>query len=124
MKNILIIEDEPGIIRLLSHLIELYLCERGGVKIETAKTTNDAERMIRQCKLDAIFIDGNLSGGRLDGPETTHLIVLAQLHQPTAKLIACSGDQETMDLFEIVGCHHDLMKPIRLEKLGGILVSI
>jgi two-component system, NtrC family, response regulator len=99
--RILVIDDEPSLLKLLQKLLT-----RHGALVLTAGSSRDARAMITQHPFDLLICDHNLA----DGNATEMLPVLLE-HQPKARVLLCSGEP-----VHHPGCHF-LAKPFCAEDL-------
>ena len=109
MANLLIVDDEPGIVAEIKDFFE-----EEGHRVYTADTAEDGIRLLQDLRPDLLLVDMKL-------PDQSGLQVLAasKKHSPRTKTIVITGfvDQATIDEAEKLGRDAFLQKPFDLEML-------
>lgn len=108
MSNVLILDDDPSSVRMLSRMIEELGYEAIGI-------THVGEILdaINRATFSAALIDVNLGSG-IDGIEAAKGI---RGVRPAIKLVVMSGDPTNNDRARAAGFEHFLQKPFSLETL-------
>jgi len=112
--NILLVDDEPGMLRYIRTLLEV-----DSYKVETASSGNDAlERVQRGLNPDLVLLDLLMPG--IDGLQT--LEQLRQI-QPTMKVIMLSCVSDTRKVVQAIrlGAHDYLTKPFQKAELDAVI---
>src|SRR5512146_3240819 len=112
--NILLVDDEPGMLRYIRTLLEV-----DSYKVETANSGNDAlERVQRGLSPDLVLLDLLMPG--LDGLQT-----LEQLRhvQPGMKVIMLSCVRDTRKVVQAIrlGAQDYLTKPFQKNDLEAVI---
>ncbi len=107
MAKILIIDDEPGIRKLLSVILE-----QEGYTVNSACDGRDGLRKYRQDQADLVITDLIMPSS--DGLEA---IMALRRETPTLNIIAISGGgrvnaDDYLEVAKKLGCRHTLAKPI------------
>ena len=109
-KKILVIEDNPGDVRLIKELIKYS--SYAGSEVHSAETLNDGIQMLRQFFFDIILLDLNLSDSA--GDETLRSLYSYSMGTPIIVLTGMQ-DLERSKLFIELGAQDYLPKP-KLDK--------
>ncbi|MBN2479337.1 MAG: response regulator [Parachlamydiales bacterium] len=108
---ILIVEDNE----INSIIAEGLFTKKGYTNITTAKTFEDAKKLIESNNYSMIFLDDGLNSGH-KGYEL--IPIIQQVYQgktpPELFLFSATSDPALMDEYKIRGCHQFLPKPTRL----------
>lgn len=109
MANLLIVDDEPGIVEAVKDFFE-----EEGHRVYTADTADDGVRLVGELRPDLLVVDMKL-------PDHSGLIVLAAARKQSArtKTIVVTGyvDQAVIDEAEKIGRDAFLQKPFDLQVL-------
>jgi len=109
MANILIVEDEPKMLRLL----ELNLSEDG----HTSRTARDAEsglKLLSQEKIDLVLTDLKLPG--MDGLEFLQAVKRANAHLPVIVMTAYGTVETAVEAMK-AGASDYVLKPFSMEEI-------
>jgi len=112
--NILLVDDEPGMLRYIRTLLEV-----DSYKVETASSGTDAlERVQKGLNPDLVLLDLLMPG--IDGLQT--LEQLRQL-QPTMKVVMLSCVSDTRKVVQAIrlGAHDYLTKPFQKAELDAVI---
>jgi DNA-binding NtrC family response regulator len=109
MPTILIVEDEPKMLRLL----ELNLAEQG-YTIRTAQDAESALRLLRQEKIDLVLTDLRLPG--MDGLEFLQAVKRANAHFPVIMMTAYGTVETAVDAMK-AGASDYVLKPFSMEEI-------
>ena len=112
--NILLVDDEPGMLRYIKTLLEV-----DDYKVETASTGEEAvERVQKGLRPDLVLLDLLMPG--IDGLET-----LEQLRklQPGVKVVMLSCVSDTRKVVQAIrlGAHDYLTKPFQKSELDTVV---
>ena len=112
--NILLVDDEPGMLRYIRTLLEV-----DNYKVETASTGEEAvERVQKGLRPDLVLLDLLMPG--IDGLET-----LEQLRklQPGVKVVMLSCVSDTRKVVQAIrlGAHDYLTKPFQKSELDTVI---
>ncbi len=113
MKQILIIDDEPDILRLIRKILE----NQGGYSVTTVEKGKKAEEMIETTKFDLVITD--IIMPEIEGME---IIFFLKKHSPATKILAISGGGKLspdgyLTIASTAGAHSVLQKPFETQEL-------
>lgn len=111
--RVLAVDDEPPALDELAFLLRAD--ERVG-SVETAGDSAQALRVLRDGRIDAVFLDIRMPG--LDGLELAR--VLANFAHPPLVVFVTAHDDRAVDAFEL-GAADYLLKPLRADRLAEAL---
>jgi two-component system response regulator (stage 0 sporulation protein F) len=114
--NILIVDDQPNIVRVTSVALDLLGC-----RTFTASTTAAAEHLLATEKIDAIFLDVKLGGEC--GLEFLARLVAQAIRQPVVMFTAGAKNEVAAEAMQrgAFGC---LAKPFNLDDLREQMTQI
>ena len=112
MKQILVIDDEPDILKLISKILE-----KAGYKVMTAENGRLAEKLFNEHPFDLVITD-------IVMPQKEGLDIILQLKEnnPDTKILAISGGGKTelaeyLDAARAAGAHAIVKKPFEIGHL-------
>jgi len=112
--RILIVDDDPAILRLLS------LCvNRRGWEVYAAKNGPEALRIFERDRFNLLLSDVHL-GAEMDGIEVAKMLLNIE---PRLTVVMMSGMPSTADRVKAAGVGSFLAKPLSLGKVAGLLES-
>jgi YesN/AraC family two-component response regulator len=114
MRTILLIDDDPQLLRVLQRIMRPHASEWSLV---TASDGHEATRLVREQPFDLILTDIHMPGK--DGLE---MIAEARHAQPRVKIMAMSGGgcfdgADFLQVARILGAHEVIEKPFSTERL-------
>lgn len=112
MKQILVIDDEPDILKLISKILE-----KAGYKVMTAENGRLADKLFNEHPFDLVITD-------IVMPQKEGLEIILQLKEnsPDTKILAISGGgkiefAEYLDAARATGAHAIVKKPFEISHL-------
>ena len=112
MKQILVIDDEPDILKLISKILE-----KAGYRVMTAENGRLAEKLFNEHPFDLVITD-------IVMPQKEGLEIILQLKEnsPDTKILAISGGgkielAEYLDAARAAGAHAIVKKPFEISHL-------
>jgi len=107
MTRILVVDDEPDIVYLVSQMLR-----KEGYEVETAYSGDEALRRLDEIKPDLILLDVMMPG--TNGWETSRKIKSDPKHRmiPIAMLTVKSSEEDMERSFKYAGCDAHIPKPI------------
>ena len=112
MKKILVIDDEPDILKLISKILE-----KAGYKVMTAENGRLADKLFNEYLFDLVITD-------IVMPQKEGLEIILQLREnsPDTKILAISGGgkiepAEYLDAARSAGAHAIVKKPFEISHL-------
>ena len=112
MKKILVIDDEPDILKLISKILE-----KAGYKVMTAENGRLADKLLNEYLFDLVITD-------IVMPQKEGLEIIFQLREnsPDTKILAISGGgkiepAEYLDTARATGAHAIVKKPFEISHL-------
>ncbi len=113
MKQILVIDDEPDILRLIRKILE----QAGAYSVTTANNGKEAEMILEKKKFDLVITD--IIMPEIEGME---LIFSIRKRFPTTKIIAISGGGKLspegyLTIASTAGANAVLQKPFETHEL-------
>ena len=112
MKQILVIDDEPDILKLISKILE-----KAGYKVMTAENGRLADKLFNEYPFDLVITD-------IVMPQKEGLEIILQLKEnsPDTKILAISGGgkiefAEYLDAARATGAHAIVKKPFEISHL-------
>ncbi|MBD3346678.1 MAG: response regulator [Chitinivibrionales bacterium] len=118
-KHLLLVDDEEAIIFALTRILD-----RPGVKIDSAGSLHDAEKLLHENEYDAVIADMRLSGsGNMEGFQ---VVDYTRKHQDNCKILVITayGDNSIREKVFKLGADIYLEKPVSPKKISDILESI
>ena len=110
-KNILIIDDEIDICKLMSGVLE-----DEGYTTNNAQNSDNAIRILDSNNIDLVILDVWLEGSKLDGIELLQYIQKENLSVPVI-IISGHGNIDTAVTAIRIGAYDYLEKPFKTERL-------
>lgn len=117
-KNILVIDDEPGIREILRFFLETQ-----GWDVQTASNGEEGLQAFCAAPPPVVLVDGSMPG--MNGYETAQAIRASGLGDP--RIIMLTGDgapQPSSDTLKNLGIDHYLTKPLDDQELFELLETL
>ena len=112
MKQILVIDDEPDILKLISKILE-----KAGYRVMTAENGRLADKLFNEHPFDLVITD-------IIMPQKEGLEIILQLREnsPNTKILAISGGGKIeragyLDAARAIGAHAIVKKPFEISHL-------
>ena len=112
MKQILVIDDEPDILKLISKILE-----KAGYRVMTAENGRLADKLFNEHPFDLVITD-------IIMPQKEGLEIILQLREnsPDTKILAISGGGKIeragyLDAARTIGAHAIVKKPFEISHL-------
>ncbi|MBX3065038.1 MAG: response regulator [Anaerolineae bacterium] len=117
MKTILVVDDKPEVIELVSVTLEM-----GGYKILTATNGNQALEIAYQEHPDLMLLDIQMPGGSVDGFGVCRTLKADPVYKDIfIILLTAKGQSRDKELGKEVGADSYLVKPFSPLRLLGIV---
>ncbi|MFB3924122.1 MAG: response regulator [Terriglobia bacterium] len=116
--NIMVVDDEPAVLRVLRDLLE-----SAGFEVSPFADSREAAIRVEKDKFDAIFVDMRMPG--LDGVELTRHIRASQSNSKVPiVMLTGADDADTMRRGFQEGVSFFLGKPVTPKKLMGLINAL